>query len=346
VSHEIHLSLDRFHRYIFLQKHTETLNYFISHLLHELIFAAVSYNQPKFCANATWNPNATTLADSSIVGTNPFGIFVDTSNTISVAALSMNSVQVWFNESIYPSKTLSGGLSTPYALFVSTTGDIYVDNGASNGRVDKWTRNGSTSVPVMYVGGACYGLFIDVNNTLYCSIPSQHQIVTKSLNNDLNTITIVAGTGCSGNTPNMLSSPYKIFVNINFDLYVADTLNNRIQLFKTGQLNATTVAGTGAPATISLNEPTGVVLVADEYLFIADNSNHRVIGSDVNGFRCIVGCSGPGSASNQLHYPQSLSFDTYGNIFVTDQVNNRIQKFDLSTNTCGKKIVIKIISFY
>jgi hypothetical protein len=43
-----------------------------------------------------------------------------------------------------------------------------------------------------------------------------------------------------------------------------------------------------------------------------------------------------GSAANQLSMPRHLSFDSYGNIFVVDGYNNRIQKFLLATNSCGK----------
>ncbi|CAF4342654.1 unnamed protein product, partial [Adineta steineri] len=46
--------------------------------------------------------------------------------------------------------------------------------------------------------------------------------------------------------------------------------------------------------------------------FIADYFNNRIVGSGPNGFRCLVGCSTvAGSASNQLYYPSSLSFDSY-----------------------------------
>ena len=34
-----------------------------------------SFHQPRFCSNASWNPNATTFASSSIVGTLPLGLF-------------------------------------------------------------------------------------------------------------------------------------------------------------------------------------------------------------------------------------------------------------------------------
>ncbi len=161
------------------------------------------------------------------------------------------------------------------------------------------------------------------------------------LGDSTTTWTTVAGTGSYGSTASMLYYPQGIFIDINFDLYVADSNNNRIQLFQLGQSNALTVAGNGASGTITLNNPTGVVLDADKYLFIADRSNNRIVASGPNGFRCIVGCSGYGSASNQLLNPYSMAFDSYGNIFVVDSSNSRIQKFVLATNSCGKYNNIK-----
>jgi DNA-binding beta-propeller fold protein YncE len=79
------------------------------------------------------------------------------------------------------------------------------------------------------------------------------------------------------------------------------------------------------------------VLDASGYLFITDYNNHRIIATGPIGLRCIVGCSGyGGSAANELYYPRSLSFDNYGNIYVTDTENQRIQKFFLATNSCCK----------
>jgi len=248
---------------------------------------------------------------------------------------------VWFDNSINPTRTISGNLASPWSLFVTTSGDIYVDNGNPNGRVDKWELNTNSSVPAMYVGSSCLGLFVDINDTLYCSLCNLHQVVTKSLNSDSNITRTVAGNGTAGSTSNMLSGPHGIFVNINLDLYVADYGNNRIQLFQFGQLNATTVASSSP--TITLDGPTGIVLDADGYLFIVDCGNNRIVGSGLNGFRCLVGCSEIGSsASNELWSPQTLGFDSYGNIFVTDWTNNRIQKFVLSTNSCGKYMKIFI----
>ncbi len=304
---------------------------FLSHVL------ALSYNQPKFCPNASWNPNAITFAGSNIVGNGPFDIFVSTNNTIYVTNQQYGKVVVWSEGSVIPTRNISGNLLNPYGLFVTTAGDIYVDSANPTGRVDKWTLNSTIGIPTMYTCGKCFDLFLDISNTLYCSMLNVHQVLTKSLNNLSNPLTIVAGTSIPGSTSYMLDNPRGIFVDINFDLYVADWANNRIQLFRSGQLSATTAVGSASlNPTIALNHPSGIVPDADGYLFIVDSWNCRVIGSGPNGFRCLVGCSGGGSASNQLNYPYALRFDSYGNMFIADNHNNRIQKFLLLTNSCGK----------
>jgi DNA-binding beta-propeller fold protein YncE len=227
-------------------------------------------------------------------------------------------------------------LFSPYSLFATITGDIYVDNGRKNNRIEKLASDATKSVTVMNVNHSCLGLFVDINNDLYCSMESYHQVIKTSLINDTNTTEIVAGNGSNGSLPNMLDYPRGIFVDINLDLYVADHKNHRIQRFASGQLNGITVAS-GDTLTFPLRFPTGIVLDADNYLFIVDNNNHRIIGSGPYGFRCLVGCSGKStSASNELSYPNTLSFDSFGNMFVADTGNNRIQKFFLATNSCGK----------
>jgi hypothetical protein len=240
-----------------------------------------------------------------------------------------------------PTKTLSGGLSSPYGIFVSITDDVYVDNGYSHGRVDKWSANATNSTIAMYVNASCWGVFVDIYDNLYCSLANLQQVMKKSFNNNTNSTTIIAGNGSSGSATNMLNNPRGIFIDIKFNLYVADCFNHRIQLFLSDQLNGTTIVGNAANGTITLNSPTGVVLDGNGYLFISDTNNNRIVGSFLNGFRCIVGCSTViGSASNQLYSPWSISFDSYGNLFVADSYNNRIQKFFLATNSSGKYIYI------
>jgi hypothetical protein len=254
-----------------------------------------------------------------------------------VASQSNNSILVWPQGSTTPTKTISGNLNSPHSVFVTINGDVYVDNGYANRRIDKWPYNSTNSVMVMNISATCYSLFVSMNNTLYCSIEYIHTIIKFSLEGGANKPITVAGIGSPAYSSTALSSPRGIFVDINLDLYVADCGNDRIQCFDSGQSIGTAVAGAGATGTITLSCPTGVTLDAQGYLFIVDSSNHRIIGSGLNGFRCLVGCSGRnGSGSNQLYNPQSMAFDSVGNMFVTDRNNHRIQKFTFMPSSCSE----------
>lgn len=295
-----------------------------------------SYNQPKFCTYAAWNPIAITFANNTIVGSYPSDVFINIKNTVYVAETDLSQVQIWLEGDNMSSTTISTGLNTTYAVFASIIDNIYIDNSAFNGRVDEWTVNATSSTIALYSNGICYDIFLDTYDNIYCSISSLHMVIKRSFNDPPNLSTICAGNGTNGSDVDVLNGPRGIFVDIKFNLYVADCGNNRIQFFQSGQLNGTTIVQNSPMEPIILSCPTGLVLDADGYLFVTDYDNHRIIATGPNGYRCIVGCSGYGSAANELYYPRSLSFDSYGNLFVTDTENQRIQKFILATNACCK----------
>ena len=295
----------------------------------------IYYNLPRLSPCATWNSTGMTFANSSTVS-NPFGIFTTTDKSVYVAMLGSSKVEMWRNGILDSTKIFSVSGSAPCDVFVTSNGDVYVDNGAVKHRVDRWTPNATNASTVLLVNSSCYGLFVDSHDSLYCAMDIPHHVVKRSLDGPLNSTAVVAGNGTPGDASNMLHSARGIFVDITMRLYVADCSNHRIQRFPFEQPSATTVAGYGAAGTISLNCPTDVILDADGYLFIVEYYGHRVVGSGANGFRCIIACAGVnGSAANELNHPISLSFDRGGNLAVTDSTNNRIQEFLLATNSCG-----------
>ena len=294
-----------------------------------LIAVELSFNQPRLRSDTCWNANATTFVNRNFFDIYLPCIFVNSNNSIYVLNKITREIHIWQNENnLEPTKIIESPSLSPYSIFVTTKGDIYADNEWTNGRVDKWIVENETWVSITNFTSTCYGLFIDIYENLYCSMWNNHR-VDKKWSND--TTTIVAGTGDNGSESDMLQHPLGIFVEINLDLYVADSVNSRIQLFRLNQRNGTTVAGKGsAKLTIELFHPTGIVLDGDRHLFIVDHGNNRIIGSDENGFRCI---------NDKLSSPVTMSFDSYGNIYVTDRDNHRIQKI-VKNNICGKKFYL------
>ena len=243
-----------------------------------------------------------------------------------------NQIHLWFKENLTVTNMVSVELSSPQSIFVTTNGNIYIDNGHDHGRVDMWSNNATRSVTSMAVTAACDGLFVDITNNVYCAQLSTNLVVKKAAKDNANTSRIVAGNGSCGSASNMLCGPIGIFVDITLNMYIADSENGRVQLFKAGQLIGTTVSS-------GLNNPTDVVLDANGCLFIADTNNHRIIRSGSCGFLCVIGCTnGNGWIPNELFSPFALAFDSRGNIFVADRSNRRMQKFSLVNNSCSELI--------
>jgi hypothetical protein len=272
------------------------------------------------------------------------------------------TIYIWKNGSANPTTristlTISASSSIWYHLPIVRADSVWAQRTQCTGSdLKQWSLNGTflKSYTIPYLGCKlsslsptpilevlfavdCWTLFMNPSHQLYCSEENRHQVVKITLGPSGNEVVRVAGTGYSGAGTNTLFNQYGIFVSDSQDLYVADCGNDRVQLFRSGQLNGTTVAGNGAPNTIALDCPTDVILDANEYLFISDLHYHRVVGSGPYGFRCIVGCwGGPSSGSAYLYYPMGISFDRLGNLYVADQYNHRIQKFNTLNNSCSE----------
>lgn len=301
-------------------------------------YIEISYNQPKLCACSRWNPNGITFEDESEVDGYPMGLFIDRNNTVYAVNGNYNFVKEWRGGNTNITRITFRNLFEPWSLFVTTDGTIYVDNG-KDGAVEKWALNDRKSTIVMNTNSACSGLFVDIVNNLYCSLYSKNQVVKQSLDpgKDMSKTVIAGYDGSCGSRANMLCQPWGIFVTIKFELYVADCANERIQLFQSGQMIGKTVVGDIKTLGIRLSRPTGVIVDADDNLFIVDSGKNRIIRAGPNGFYCVIGCStAAGLASNQLNVPITAAFDNVGNILITDKNNHRIQKFMLIRNTDGK----------
>ncbi|CAF0778639.1 unnamed protein product [Adineta ricciae] len=299
---------------------------------------ALSFNQPNLSSTVTWNRNGITFANESVIGKTPEAIFINTNNTIYTIHMHEKKILIWNENNLNLTSIDLDNLSVPTYLFVTSNADIYISDSWGDKTVQRWKSETNTFETVMNVNSACSGLFIDINDNLYCSLYEENQVMKTNLNDSSMTSIPIVGTGSEGSNSNELSNPGGIFVDVNFDLFVADTNNHRVQFFSYGETHGITVAGERSyKLTIPLLKPDGITLDANKYLYIVDRGNHRVIGEGPYGFRCLVGCysvggdeeKGGGSQSNQLKRPIAMSFDTFGNIFVVESRNNRIQKFEL-----------------
>ncbi|MDP1843672.1 MAG: T9SS type A sorting domain-containing protein [Sediminibacterium sp.] len=143
--------------------------------------------------------------------------------------------------------------------------------------------------------------------------------------------TAIAGGNGTGNAAAQLNLPSGVFVDAKSNIYVADAVNHRIQLWKAGELVGTTVAGGNGPGngTDQLNYPTGVFVDVNGNIYVADQNNHRIQLFNAGSTKGVT-VAGNGTAGNsffQLNFPTSVFVDAYGNVYVADAGNHRIQKW-------------------
>ncbi|CAF4061014.1 unnamed protein product [Adineta steineri] len=296
-----------------------------------------SFNQPKFCPAAAWNPFGSTFSALNIIRGPPHSIFITTNNSIYVVVQAIPNIYIWLNSSVNLTMTITVPGLPLQSIFVQNDNELYVERVTLSKRnIEKWMLYTNTSTPVMNVITPCYSIFIDIINNVYCSHDQQHKVVKNWLDDDDTTPMIAAGNGFPGSTSNTLIQPSGLFVDATLNLYVADFGNHRIQMFAQGESHGITVTGaTSINITTILNYPTGVTMDGDGYLYIVDSYNGRIVRGGSTGFRCIIGCITLSLAGNQLSGPRGMAFDSNGNIYVADSRNGRIQKFAYAKVSCN-----------
>ena len=159
----------------------------------------------------------------------------------------------------------------------------------------------------------------------------------------------VAGAGGEGSGLNQLYYPTAVALDAKGDLFVSDSLNDRVVEYayntSTGSYAAsgTVVAGTGkAGAGLNqLSDPQGITVDAKGDLFVADNGNNRVeefaynssTGTYASSATDVAGTGVFGTANNELEYPTSVALNAAGNLFVGDYANARVMEYTYSSST-------------
>jgi Bacterial Ig-like domain (group 3)/NHL repeat len=166
-------------------------------------------------------------------------------------------------------------------------------------------------------------------------------------------ISTVAGTlghgGYSGDNAAanvaLLSSPKSFALDVNNNLYIADTGNNVIRMVAASTGVITTIAGNGIAGFVDgvvatsgeFNAPWGVAISSDGSLYIADFFNNRIRKlSSLRVLSTVVGNGNAGyfgdgglASSATLNSPSSVAIDVAGNLYIADSENNCIRKVNL-----------------
>ncbi|MBI4853934.1 MAG: choice-of-anchor D domain-containing protein [Acidobacteria bacterium] len=154
------------------------------------------------------------------------------------------------------------------------------------------------------------------------SAGTKNASVTVTSNSGMGTVTVTGSGTIAG-------------AGLNPKLYIADTANNRIQIFDpaTGTFTAFGIAGV-TPS--SLNQPQGVTSNGNTgEMYVADTGNNAIkMFSSTGTFIKVI--AGAGVAPGFVNAPEGVAFDNVqGILYVADTGNSRIVKFDATGNYLG-----------
>ncbi len=170
---------------------------------------------------------------------------------------------------------------------------------------------------------------------------------------NISTVAGNANAGYGGDnasaTKAQINAPIQVAVDSSHNLYIADSVNNRIRKVSGGTIS--TVAGSGgagyagdgaAAIKATLYHPYGVWVDPSGNIFIGDLDDNVVRNVTAGGTISTVagnnaagpGFSGDGGAatSAQFYQPFGAITDAAGNLYITDSGTHRIRKVDTSGN--------------
>lgn len=141
--------------------------------------------------------------------------------------------------------------------------------------------------------------------------------------------------GYKGKGRGELSGPSDVAVLCNGVIAVADTLNDRIQLF-TSRGGFLRQFGSSGDEVGKFNSPTGVCVSQTGQLVVADQQNNRIQVFSLEGVLCKVILICKGWNAGVFKNPTGVAVDEEGQLLVTDQQNHRVVVFNNQGVYCSQ----------
>jgi sugar lactone lactonase YvrE len=189
------------------------------------------------------------------------------------------------------------------------------------------------------------GIAIDALGNIYIADLNNNRIRKVGTDGNISTVAGNGAPGFSGDgaaaTSAELNSPVGVAIDALGNLYIADTLNQRVR--KVGADGTiSTVAGNGtagfsgdggAATSAQFLSPYGVAVDAGGNLYVADTNNNVIRKVSIAGTISTVagmgvpGFSGDGgmATSAELNAPLGIAVATSGNLYISDNNNERIR---------------------
>jgi len=220
---------------------------------------------------------------------------------------------------------------------------LFAGDVGTTGSVDGAGTAARFNAPLGVAADSAGNIYVaDTNNHTIRKIDSTGGVVTLAGDSVTQTSGNVNATGAAAR----FNLPSGVVTDSAGNVYVADTANHSIRKIDSAGA-VTTLAGTTAPGNTNgggsiarFNFPSGIAIDSAGILYVADTNNHMirkiVVTAGVGAVTTLAGTTTLGSANGigaaaSFHFPNSITIDSLGNLYVADTGNHTIRKIVIST---------------
>ena len=264
----------------------------------------------------------------------PYGLAVDSKNRLYVADTKVGAIFV-FNTETGEVEMIRNGheghFSRITGLAIDDGDRLFVsDNGLKHVVVFSSQRKLEASISDGMLDPA--GIALDNENRfLYVCDTALDQVLVY----DADTFKLLRKIGTTGKahtltTPGDFGSPTNAAVDGDGNLYVSDTLNNRVEIFDADGKFDSTFGKTGdGPGYFA--RPKGIAIDADGHVWVADAVQDRVQVFTKEG-QLLIWMGSPGLLPGQFRALAGLTIDKNNRLYTSEQFPGRVQMFRYTTN--------------
>jgi sugar lactone lactonase YvrE len=177
------------------------------------------------------------------------------------------------------------------------------------------------------------GLAIDTENRfLYVVDTQQDQVLVY----DADSLKLLRRIGTGGKnhfltTPGDFGAPQGIAIDKDGNIYVTDTLNNRVEIFDADG-NFISMFGKNGDGPGYFARPKGIAVDSDGHIWVADEMQDRLQVFDRDGKLLTYIGQGHGELPGQFKSLMGVAIDKQNRVFTTEQLPGRLQVFHYVTD--------------
>lgn len=270
-----------------------------------------------------------------VLGT-PYGLAVDSKGLVYVADTKVGAVFV-FNPEDKDTEMVKHGVDARFGrifgLAIDDADRLFVSDGAYNHVLvfnAKHKLEGQFGEGVMNDPA---GLAIDTDNRfLYVANTGSDQVLVY----DADTFKLLRKIGTTGKdhtltTPGDFSKPTNVAVDKDGNLFVTDTLNDRVEEFDADGVFVRTWGKNGDGAG-DFERPKGIAVDVDGHVWVADSSLNRLQIFTQQG-RLLLALGQFGILPGQFQALTCVTIDKQNRVFTSEQYMGRVQMFRYTTDT-------------